>query len=69
MGVGEAHNVKTTKAPTACQTHTRHFTCKSVGSRDCCLLHFTKKKKKKNLRRKRKRKGRRIKAKLLKPSH
>lgn len=46
MGVGEAHNVKTTKAPTACQTHTRHFTCKSVGSRDCCLLHFTKKKKK-----------------------
>ena len=60
--------MKTTEhQPTACQTHTRHFTCKWVGSRYCCLLHFTKKKKK-NLRRERKRKGKRIKAKLLKPS-
>ena len=46
MGGGEAHNMKTTKhQPSACQSHTRHFTCKSVGSRYCCLLHFTKKKK------------------------
>ena len=38
--------MKTTEhQPTACQTHTRHFTCKWVGSRYCCLLHFTKKKK------------------------